>query len=146
MAQLTIDAGEATDIFALLEDYGGRIEDIGDFYEFCNRRGYFAGHSLDTIHRQWGIRRIDTALKAKQPNGLPKCIHIGPAKKGVWVQLSLASQDEAFTAFNDLVKVAKDDLKQIRKLWDYLMDTFHDAPPFPKFDTDEDGEPDNQPA
>lgn len=135
MAQLTIDGAAATDdIFALLEEYGGRIEDIGDFYEFCNRRGYFAGVSFDAIHREYGIRKIDRDLKKKGSNGLPKCVHVGPQKTGTWIQLSLLTQDEAFAAFDDLVKDVKDDLKQLRRFWDYMMDTFGDAPPYPKLD------------
>jgi len=142
MAQLTIDGAVAMDdIFALLEDYGGRIEDIGDFYEFCNRRGYFAGTSFDAIHRAWGIGKIDRDLKKKEKNGLPRCVHLGPQKTGVWIQLTLLSQDEAFAAFGDLVKQVRDDIKQIRRFWDYVMDTFGDAPPYPEFDEEAGADP-----
>lgn len=128
MSQLTLEGrvSETDIILGVIEELGGRVDELEEVAELSNRRGAFAGHSVDKIILEWQVKRVRGAIKTRDKvTNLPHCIH---AADTGWVQLRLSTREEAFAAFVEMRDGAGNDIKSLLIFRDYLVERFHDSP------------------
>lgn len=123
MAQLTIDDGISTaDRIEQLHELYGRVEDIRDFEEYCDRRGAFIGHSIEAFVRVGHVALLRRHFK-KKVNGLRRVIWTGDA----WIPRRLCTQDEHRLHCMQCLGGIQRDQKSLTLELEYHEDRWHVA-------------------